>query len=127
MHVNVASSQPNSMLDVTVVIPGCWESEENESSLSIVLDSLLPFIHDHKSIVPLLVYLGNFVFDDSIGGGKPNTSASRVEGIGKEFAWSRSFGIEHSPIKTCSSQKKLPGVTSQTCDNDSFAPPFLIH
>jgi hypothetical protein len=106
---------------VTVVIPGCRESEENDSSLSVVLDSLLPFIRDHKSTVPLLVYLGNFVFDDSIGGGKPSTSVSRVEGTGKEFAWSRGLGIEHSPIKTRSSQKKLAGVTNQTCDIDSSA------
>jgi hypothetical protein len=56
-HVNVAFSLPFSMLDATVVIPNCRESEENDSSLSVVLDSLLPFIRDHKSIVPLPVYV----------------------------------------------------------------------
>jgi hypothetical protein len=67
------------------------------------------------------VYLGNSIFDDSIGGQKPNTFVSRVEGTCKEFSWSRGLGIEHSPIKTRSSQKKLAGVTKQPCDNDSFA------
>jgi hypothetical protein len=57
--------------------------------------------------------------DDSFVGGKPNASTSRVEGTGKEVAWSRGLGIEHSPIKTRSFGKKLPGVTNQTCVDDS--------
>jgi hypothetical protein len=58
-----------SLSDVNPVIPGCRESEENDSSLFVVLDSLIPFIRDQKSTVPLPVYMGNSVFDDSNGGG----------------------------------------------------------
>jgi hypothetical protein len=97
------------------------ESEEHESSLSVVLDSLLPFIRDNKSVVPLPVYLGNIVYDDSTCGGLDSTSGNHVEGIGKEYAWSRGFGIEHSPIKTRSYRKKLAGLTNQSCDTDLSA------
>jgi hypothetical protein len=120
-QVIISSSSPLPWSDGTGVVPSCRESEENDSSLSVVLDSLLPFIRDNKSIVPLPVYLGKFVYDDPIGGGKANTSGTRVEGTGKEFAWSRGLGIEHSPIKTRSSRKKLAGVTNQTCDIDPSA------
>jgi hypothetical protein len=69
-----------------------------------VLDSLIPFIRDTNSIVKLPVYLGNIVYDSSSGGGA-STSRTHTEGAGKEFAWSRGLGIEHSPIKTQSSRK----------------------
>jgi hypothetical protein len=101
-----------------LLYPGCRESKDNDSSLSDVLDSLLPFIRDQKSTIPLPVYLGKAVFEDSTGGDKPDTTVSRIEGSGKEFAWSRGLGIEHSPIKTRSSRKKLAGGTGPSCETD---------
>jgi hypothetical protein len=100
------------------MVPGCRESEDHDSSLSVVLDSLLPFIRDNNSTVPLPVYLGNTVYDDTTCGGKASTSCTRPEGTGKEYAWSRGLGIEHSPIKTQSSRKKLASLTNQPCDTD---------
>jgi len=36
---------------------------------------------------------------------------------GKEFAWSRGLGVELSPIKMCSSQKKLAQPSLVTHDS----------
>jgi hypothetical protein len=67
---NNVSSLSLSPPDENIIMPGGRESEEDESSLSTVLDSLLPFIHDQKSIVPLPIYLGKVVFEDSTSGEK---------------------------------------------------------
>jgi hypothetical protein len=88
------------------IVPGCRESEDDDSSLNVVLDSLIPFIHDNNSTIQLPVYLGNTCYDDPTSGGKASTSCTRSEGTGKEYAWSRGLGIEHSPIKTQSSRKR---------------------
>jgi len=55
-------------MDETTVNLGYRESEEDEASLSVVFDSLLPFIHDQKSSIPVPVYLGQVVYEDTYGG-----------------------------------------------------------
>jgi hypothetical protein len=85
--------------------PGYREPDNEETSLSTVLDSLIPFIRDTNSTVQLLVYLGKSVIDPIAGKGEACCSRSTTVGAGKEFAWSRGLGIEHSSVKTRSTQK----------------------
>jgi len=126
IHIKYVSSPLSLLPNTSEILPGCRDSYEHESSLSEVLDSLLPFLRDHQSIVPLLVYMGKVVYKVSNSGDFLVTTGPRIEESGKEFAWSRGLGIEHSPLKTRSSRKKLVGVESTSGDtgfstNDSGA------
>jgi hypothetical protein len=86
--------------------PGYREPKEDDTSLSVVLDSLIPFIRDPNSLFKLPVYLGNFVLDSANCDGEAISSCPRAEGAGKEFTWSRGLGIEYSSVKTRSARKK---------------------
>jgi hypothetical protein len=57
--------------------------------------------------VKLPVYLGKSVIDDVATKGEANCSWSSAIEAGKEYAWSRGLGIEHSSIKTKSARKKM--------------------
>jgi hypothetical protein len=48
---------------VNLLQPGYRESEEDEPTLSAVLDSLIPFIRDNKNATKLPVYKGKAVMD----------------------------------------------------------------
>jgi hypothetical protein len=92
--------------------PGYREPDEGDSSLSVVLDSLVPFFRETKSPVPLPVFHGSSVYGKTKCGGEASTSNLCEEGVGKEYAWSRGLGIEYSPVKTRSAQKKEEVMTS---------------
>ena len=58
------------------------------------------------------VYLGKYVINPSTDDGEASSSRYLVEGAGKEFAWSRVLGIEHSLVKTRSAWKKSATLSS---------------
>jgi hypothetical protein len=91
-----------------IFLPGFRESEDEESNLTAVLDSLIPFIRGNESTVKLPVFLGKLeqIPETSLGDASGKSTEGGVNG--KEFAWSRGLGIEHSPVKTRSARKKLP-------------------
>jgi hypothetical protein len=91
---------------------GYREPNNDETSVTTFLDSLLPFIHDQNSTVQLHVYLGKYVINPSTDDGEASSSHYLVEGAGKEFAWSRVLGIEHSLVKTRSAWKKSATFSS---------------
>jgi hypothetical protein len=99
LPAHISSPSSPKQLDRDVIDPGFRESEEDDSTLSVVLDSLIPFIRDTNATVKLPVYLGKVVHVSNSGEGD-GTSHTHTEGAGKEFSWSRGLGIEHSPIKT---------------------------
>jgi hypothetical protein len=106
---NFSPSSPE-LLD-TLVEPRFREFEVDESTLSVVLDSLIPFIRDTNTTIKLPTYMGKVIHDPTSDSGEIN-SLTYTEGNGKEFAWSRGLDIEHSPIKTRSTQKQLAVLSS---------------
>jgi len=96
-----------------ISLPRFRELEETNSSLNEVLDPLIPYLRDPSSTIPLPDYLGNSVYKNLSWGGEANTSRQDGEGNGKEFSWSRGFGIEYSHIKTRSDRKKCLTSSSQ--------------
>jgi hypothetical protein len=86
--------------------PGYKEPKDEETSLSVVLDSLIPFIRDNDANVQLPIYLGKSVIDPVAGKGEASCLRSILVEARKEFAWSKGLGIEHSSVKTKSAQKK---------------------
>lgn len=99
------------------ILPGYGELELDEPTLSDVLDSLIPFVRGNKNITKLPVYKGK-----SMVGSRQDSevNSSRVNsGEGKEFAWTRGVGIELSPLKTRSSQKKLASHIQDKIDFSS--------
>jgi hypothetical protein len=79
-------------------VPGYREAEEEDTSLSVVLDSLIPSLKNPLEHVSLPIYLGKEAIDPKVDTG---TSSSHIPGKGsKAFAWSRGIGSELSPIKT---------------------------
>ena len=46
-------------------ISGCRKSEEDDTSLSAVLDSLIPYLRDNNPLAQLPTYFGNAIFDPS--------------------------------------------------------------
>jgi hypothetical protein len=82
------------------------ESEEGESTLSAVLDSLIPYLRDTSDPIPLPTFLGNrMVTPSGTLGELDEASNTELEPV-KAYAWSRGLGIEYSPIKTRSTRKK---------------------
>jgi hypothetical protein len=63
--------------------PGYREPKDEESSLSAVLDSLIPFIRGNDSNVQLPVYLGKSIIDDVAGKGEASCSRSSDVEAGK--------------------------------------------
>ena len=45
------------------IIPGYQESKEGDSSLSVILDSLVPYLRDNSDPTPLPTFFGNRVVD----------------------------------------------------------------
>jgi hypothetical protein len=72
----------------SVPIPGCRESEEDDTSLSAVLDSLIPYLRDTNPPVQLPTYFGNAIFDPSTISGETSTTGSRPVETGKDYTWS---------------------------------------
>jgi hypothetical protein len=104
------------------VISGYQESQEGDSSLSTVLDSLIPYLRDNSDPTPLPTYLGNRVVNpSSIIGDLGEASNSETEPV-KTYAWSRGLGIEYSPIKTRSTRKKMQA----TVNSPSVVDPSLL-
>jgi len=85
---------------------GYRETKEDDPTLNVVLDSLIQFIQENNTSIKLPIYSGKAVIC-SAKGLEANSSELHNEGSGKEYAWSRGLGIEHSPIKTQITQKKL--------------------
>jgi hypothetical protein len=98
------SSQPE--LELPTNLPGYHETKDEESNLTTVLDSLIPFIRSNDSSVKLLVFIGNLETVSETELGDYSGKSTDVREAGKEFAWSRGLGIEHSPVKTRSARKK---------------------
>jgi hypothetical protein len=94
------------------------DPNDEETSLTTVLNSLLPFIRDQESTTHLSIYLGKFVINPPAGVGEASCLCSIVEGVGKDFFWSRGLGLEHSSVKTRSALKKstiLSSLETNTC------------
>jgi hypothetical protein len=108
---------PGPHIDVSSSPPGYREPKEDDTSLHVILDSLIPFIGDPNSSVQLHVYLGNSILDPAKCVGEASSSRSHAEGVGKNFAWSRGLGREYSLVKTRSAGKK--SVVSSTLDSDT--------
>ena len=69
----VSGTQPPLSND-PYLLSGYHEPVDNESSLTFVLDSYLPFIQDHDSTVKLLVFLGKSILNPSSVTGEAITS-----------------------------------------------------
>jgi hypothetical protein len=64
--------------------PGYREPDDEETSLTVVLDSLLPFIRDQESTVQLPVYLGKSVINPTAGEGEASClHALLLKGLGR--------------------------------------------
>ena len=99
---------------------GLSEFEPGDSTLSVVLDSLLPSYKEVLSPTPLPTYPGSSLFkfpstDTSLG--PSEISSTNPE---KDYTWSRGHGFEHSPIKTCSACHKK-GTSSKYSANSSHS------
>jgi len=90
------------LIRVSNIFPGYREPEIGESSLGVVLDSLVPDYRETQSPTPLPVYQGRTVIGKKGIGGEASSSEQREKGSGKEYAWSRGLGIEFSLVKTMS-------------------------
>jgi len=89
----------------TLTLSGYRDSEEDEPTLSVVLESLILFVRGNNNATKLLVYEGKFVMD-TIMGSEENSSRAHTTGDVKEFTWLRGIGIEPLPLKTRISWKK---------------------
>ena len=98
------SSQPEPELPTN--LPSYRELEHEESNLTTVLDSLIPFIRGNDSTIKLSVFIGNLetVLETELG--DYSGKSTNIREARKEFAWSRGLSIEHSPVKTRSARKK---------------------
>jgi hypothetical protein len=86
---------------------GYQESKEGDSSLSAILDSLIPYLRDNSDPNPLLTFFGNKVVDPtSFKGDLGEVSLPKAEPT-KAYAWSRGLRIEYSPVKMRISRKNL--------------------
>jgi hypothetical protein len=85
---------------------GYREPDLGDSSLSVVLDTLVPNYRKNKSLIPLPVYQGSLFIGKKRCGGEAITSEMCEEGSGKEYAWLRGLGIKLSSVKTRSDRKK---------------------
>jgi hypothetical protein len=85
------------------ILSGYREAEEDDSSLSAVLDSILPSFNVNRNPEPLPIFLGKKVIDIKLDIG---SSSSQTGKGGKAFTWSQGLASEISPIKTRSSCKK---------------------
>jgi hypothetical protein len=94
------------LMEDSALLPGYHEPDEEETTMSDVLDSYLPFIHDKDSSIKLPIYLGKSSITSPQEDGGASTSLSHTVRAGKDFAWSRGLGLEISPIKTRSTEEK---------------------
>ena len=94
------------------ILLGYQESEEGDSSLSVILDSLIPYLRDNSDPTPLPTFFGNRVVDPtSFKGDLGEVSLPEAKPT-KEYAWSCGLEIEYSLVKMRSSGKNLqPFVT----------------
>jgi hypothetical protein len=95
-------------------LSGYKESDEGDSMLFVVLDSLIPFICDKESTVKLPVFQGKSSYRSETESGEAGCSNSTDVKAGKEYAWSRGLGIELSLIKTRSARKKSTLVSTDS-------------
>jgi len=102
-------------------LTGYQEPNEEEPSLSSVLNSLIHFIRDPNSFVQLLIFLGKSVITPSVGNAEASCLCSLYDKGRKEFSWSRGLGLEYSHVKTRSTRKKsfvesqvtIPGTSTE--------------
>jgi hypothetical protein len=95
------------------ILPGYQESEEGDSSLSIILDSPIPYLRDNSDPTPLPTFFGNRVVDPtSFKGDLGEVSLPEAKPT-KEYAWSCGLEIEYSPVNiTLSSDEIWGGSTA---------------
>jgi len=105
--------------EILSTLPGCHESKEIDSSLNEVLDSLIPYLRDPSTTIPLPIVLGKSLDKDLSHDNAPSTSRPVESGTREEFAWSRGLSIEYSSIKTCSARKNVSSSSSQQPVTDS--------
>jgi hypothetical protein len=96
-------------------LSGYRELEIGDSSLSVVLDSLVPNYRETRSPTPLPIYQGRSVIERKGHVGEASLVEFRGEGSGKEYTWSRGLGIEFSLVKTRSARKKAEADTYYLC------------
>jgi len=84
----------------SVPILDCCEFEEDDTSLSVVPDSLIPYLRDNNTPTQLPTYFGNAIFYPSTITGEISTTTTILVETTKDYSWSRGLGKEYSPIKT---------------------------
>jgi len=57
-----------------ISLHGCHGTKETDSSLNKVLDSLIPYLRNPTSTIPLPIYLGKFVYENLSWDGDASTS-----------------------------------------------------
>jgi hypothetical protein len=77
-----------------------------ESSLGVVLESLVPDYREITSPLPIPTYQGNSIYKGLMGMILRQAIFRKVDFSGKEYSWSRGLGLEVSPIKMRSARKK---------------------
>jgi len=82
------------------------ESKEDDHSLNLVMESMIPFIKDNDDAITLPTFVGRKCIDTAESS-EAAISKLKIERQGREFAWSRGIGTEISPIKTRSCQNLL--------------------
>jgi hypothetical protein len=77
----VSSLPMSPSFDVNLL--GCRESKVDDEALSVVFDSLIPNGRDQDLSIPLPVYLGKAVYNDTTGGEKASTSTTFLKAQGR--------------------------------------------
>jgi hypothetical protein len=103
------------VVNSNLILPGFRETEESDSNLSVVLDSLLPCFNELCNPEQLPIYLGKKAVEAKVDIG---SSSSQSEKGGKAFTWSRGLATELSPIKTRSARKKHVSSSSIAADSN---------
>jgi hypothetical protein len=110
------SSEP---VEDSYFFPGFRDPELGESSIGVVLESLVPSYKETLSPTPIPTYQGMYVVSRVRTSGDTSLIEGIGEGTGKDYTWLRVLGYDISPIKTRSACKKA--ITIPTTPNLFFS------
>jgi hypothetical protein len=97
------------------LLPGLSESELGDSTLGVVLDSLLPSYKEVISPTPLPTFLGTTPFSQPDFVSSLDPPETRPLLPQRDYTWTRGHGFEHSPIKTRSARRKEGSSSTIHC------------
>jgi hypothetical protein len=87
-------------------LSGLSETETDDNTTGVVVESLLPSYKEVLSPTPLPTYQGSSLIHSFTSESEQFTVENLTSKIEKDYTWSRGHGFEHSPIKTRSARSK---------------------